>query len=413
VFGAPLPPVPESADAVVIGAGAFGFATAYQLAKAGLKEVVLLDQFEPGTQVSARAAGLFKLVQASEVKTQLAQRAVAVVTGFAAETGIVMPYVASGSMYAARTPAHASMVEAEVEDSLGWGVRLERLDKSEIRLATNYLNGDNIVSAWFVPEDIYIEEPRSMLMAYRQAGVNLGMLTIGHTPATGIRIERGAIAAVETPRGLVRTPIVVDTAGAWARAVGVMAMVDVPILPLRHQLRITSPIAGIAATDPVVRLIDSATYIRPSRGGLMFGGMESTPVPVDPTEAPGFSMDHLPLDHGLNDQFVDALVDDIPALRDAGIQEERGGVFTMTADGRLLVGPAAGVRGFWMATGCNGTGFSLSSGVGYHLAEWITTGAPSIDLSPLDPNRFTANPVSDADLRMAAVWQYANYYVPR
>jgi 4-methylaminobutanoate oxidase (formaldehyde-forming) len=85
----------------------------------------------------------------------------------------------------------------------------------------------------------------------------------------------------------------------------------------------------------------------------------------------------------------------------------------MTADGKLLVGPSNSVRGFWMATGCNGTGFSLSSGVGYYLAEWIATGSPSIDLTDLDPNRFAGQGLDDAMLLEKGVWQYANYYVPR
>ena len=89
---------PTTAGAVVVGAGAFGFATAYHLAKAGVPDVVLLDQYEPGTQVSARAAGLFKLIQASEVKTRLAQRATQVVTGFEAETGVSLPFITSGSL---------------------------------------------------------------------------------------------------------------------------------------------------------------------------------------------------------------------------------------------------------------------------------------------------------------------------
>ncbi len=221
------------------------------------------------------------------------------------------------------------------------------------------------------------------------------------------------MSAVVTPAGRIETDLVVDTAGAWARKVGRMALVDIPVQPIRHQLRITAPIEGIAPTEPVVRLIDSAAYIRPSRGGLMFGGMESNPLPLEPSEIDGFSMDRLPLDHALNDQFVDALKDDIVALDGATVQEERGGVFTMTADGMLMVGPAAGVRGFWMATGCNGTGFSLSSGVGYYLAEWITTGSTSIDMSLLDPNRFAGKPISADDLRDQAVFNYANYYIPR
>jgi glycine/D-amino acid oxidase-like deaminating enzyme len=404
---------PTSAGAVVIGAGAFGFATAYHLAKAGVKDVVLLDQYEPGTQVSARAAGLFKLIQASEVKTRLAQRATEVVTGFEAETGVPLPFITSGSIYAARTSAHAGMVEAEIEDSRGWGVRLERLSQREVNLSAPWLKGDNIVSAWFVVDDIYIEEPRSMLLAYRQAGEKLGMRTIGHTPATGIVVRNGEVAGVETPSGRIETSLVVDTAGAWARKVGRLALVDIPIQPIRHQLRITAPIAGVSKNEPVVRLIDSAAYIRPARGGLMFGGMESDPLPIEPAATNGFTMDRLPLDPHLNDQFVDALREDIPALDGATIQEERGGVFTMTMDGRLMVGPSNAIRGFWMATGCNGTGFSLSSGVGYTLAEWITTGSPSIDMTDLDPNRFTGTEITDDALKASAIWQYANYYVPQ
>jgi glycine/D-amino acid oxidase-like deaminating enzyme len=252
-----------------------------------------------------------------------------------------------------------------------------------------------------------------MPLAYRQAGERLGMHVIGHTPATAIVVRNGEVAGVDTPSGRIETSIVVDTAGAWARKVGRMALVDVPIQPVRHQLRITAPISGVSANQPVVRLIDAPAYVRPARGGLMFGGFESDPLPVDPDATPGFSMDQLPLDQSLNDQFAESLKADIDALDGATIQEERGGVFTMTADGLLMVGPSSQVHGFWMATGCNGTGFSLSSGVGYYLAEWITTGSPSIDLSPLDPNRFHGQDLSDQELRDAAVWQYANYYVPK
>jgi 4-methylaminobutanoate oxidase (formaldehyde-forming) len=145
----------------------------------------------------------------------------------------------------------------------------------------------------------------------------------------------------------------------------------------------------------------------------MFGGMEPDPLPIEPAATDGFTMDRLPLDPHLNDQFVDALREDIPALDGATIQEERGGVFTMTMDGRLMVGPSNAIRGFWMATGCNGTGFSLSSGVGYTLAEWITAGSPSIDMTDLDPNRFTGHDIGDDALKASAIWQYANYYVPQ
>jgi len=94
------------------------------------------------------------------------------------------------------------------------------------------------------------------------------------------------------------------------------------------------------------------------------------------------------------------------------VREHRGGLFTMTTDGRFLVGPAPEVRGFWSATGCNGSGFSLSPAIGQVLAEWITAGTPSIDLSALEPARFAGAALDDERLRAAAVWQYAHYYDP-
>ncbi|CAA9552319.1 MAG: hypothetical protein AVDCRST_MAG33-991 [uncultured Thermomicrobiales bacterium] len=403
---------PTDADVVVIGAGALGLATTFALARAGAGRVVLLDQFEPATQASARAAGLFKLLQFSEVKTRLAARSMAIVRGFEAETGVPLPFVDSGSIYAARTPQHASMVEAEVEDGRGWGVELVRIDNAEAHRLAPYLAGNNLLSAYLVPGDIYVEEPRSMLLAFWQAAERLGARVIGHAPVTGIRVEGGAVTAVETPHGEIRTPLVVDSAGVWSRIVGRMAGADVPVQPVRHHLRITSPVAGIEAKQPVVRLIDAATYVRPARGGVMYGGFEQDPLALDPETIEGFSMDKLPFDHHVNDRFRDAVIDEFPDLATTTVQEQRGGMFTMTADGMFLVGPSDAARGFWVASGCNGSGFSLSAGIGSVLAEWIVGGAPPFDVSALDPNRFATENLSDEELRGAGIWQYVNYYTP-
>jgi len=102
----------------------------------------------------------------------------------------------------------------------------------------------------------------------------------------------------------------------------------------------------------------------------------------------------------------------VPALRDAPVQEHRGGLFTMTPDGQLIVGPHPDVRGFWIATGCNGSGFSLSPGIGQVLAEWVVGGEPSIDLTACAPARFQAQLFDEGQLRSQGVWQYAHYYEP-
>jgi len=252
-----------------------------------------------------------------------------------------------------------------------------------------------------------------MLIAYRQAAERLGVRVLGHTPATGVRTEGDEVAAVVTPHGEIQTPVVVDTAGVWAGALGAAAGAAVLVQPVRHQLRITAPIEGVAPDEPIARIVDTAVYVRPARGGLMYGGFEHDPLAMASPDGPGFTIDMVPLDGRVTDRFLAEIGEDIPVLAGTTAQEERGGLFTMTADGFPLVGPSRRVRGFWAATGCNGTGFSFSSGVGACLAEWIVGGAPPIDLSPLDPDRSAAHPLSPDALRAAAIWQYANYYTPR
>ena len=406
-------PLPVSdADAVVIGAGAFGLSAAYHLAARGLGRVVVLDRFAPASQTSPRAAGLFKLVQADETLTRLARLSIEIVTGFEAATGVPMPHVRSGSLLVARTPEHAAMVDAEAARSRAWGVELEPVAETTAHRLAPFLTGRGLRTAYHVPGDIYVEEPATMLTAYLEAGTRLGVAVVGHAPATGLRVRDGRVERVVTPRGEIRAGTVIDAAGAWAPQVGALGGARVPVAPVRHQLLITEPLAGIAAAQPIVRIVDAAAYVRPARGGLMMGGFERDPLPLDPRADPDFTMDRVPLDRRVLDHVTDLIADQIPALPAETTDEHRAGLFTMTADGRFLAGPVPGLDGFWLATGCNGSGFSLSSGIGRCLAEWIVGGSPPVDLSTLHPGRFAGADLTDEQLLAAGVWQYANYYTP-
>jgi 4-methylaminobutanoate oxidase (formaldehyde-forming) len=405
-------PLPGHADAVVIGAGAFGLGTGFALAQNGLRNVLVLDQFEPGTQTSARAAGLFKNIQSSETKTKLTRRSIEIVKEFEQETGVTVPYVQPGSLFVARTPEHASMVEAEIEDSTGWGVHTERLDREEAMRRCPYVDASDFISAYFVQDDLYIDEPKALLVALMEAGRRVGMETIGHTAVTGIDVKNGEVRGVHTTRGYVGTPVVVDAAGAWARIVGQMAGVDVKIVPMRHSLRITAPIDGVSSDLPILRITDAAGYARPARGGLMYGIFEPDPLPFGPEPGQTMSLDMVPVSRAVLGEAHDRMKRSMPAIANATAQEERAGLFTMTADGKFIAGPMPGIQGFWVVSGCNGSGFSMSTGLGATIAEWIVGGAPEIDLSLLDPARFLDPEISDADLLAKSIWQYANYYTP-
>jgi glycine/D-amino acid oxidase-like deaminating enzyme len=385
--------------------------TAYHLASLGMQDVVVLDRFAPGSQASARAAGLFKHIQTDETRSRLAARSIDIVTHFEALSGVRLPVVKSGSIMAARTPEYAAIVREEATQSRAWGVDVEMVDAQEARRLMPFLAPNSTLAACFTPADIYIEEPASLLLAYLQAGARLGMSVLGHMPATGIRVSGGEVAGVLTPAGEIATPLVIDAAGAWSRQVGAFARAEVVIAPVRHQLFITEPIGGIEPTMPILRSIDTAVYVRPARGGLMFGCFEKDPLPLDPRgERATFSTDDISLDLDVLQHASGTVSDQVPVLQGADIDEHRGGLFTMTPDGQLVVGPIEAIHGLWCATGCNGSGFSLSPAIGQQLAEWIVGGHPSIDLSSLNPGRFGDKALDEQWLLRTAIWQYGHYY---
>ncbi|MFN8663314.1 MAG: FAD-binding oxidoreductase [Thermomicrobiales bacterium] len=404
--------LPSRADVVIVGSGAFGLSAAYQLSRVHSGSIVVLDRFDPASQTSPRAAGLYKLIQASKVKSQLAALSIEIIEGFAEESGQPLAYVKSGSVLAARTTEHAAMIDAEVTQSRGWGVEIEDLDQAELVRVAPYLSGRGVKRAYYIPGDIYIEEPAWLLQAYLSALAARGVQVIGNTPVTGFTITEGAITGVRTLAGDIESPLVVDAAGIWSRQVGALAGAEVAIAPVRHQLLITRPIAGMAPTEPIARIVDASAYLRPARGGLMMGGMEQNALAIDPRQDPDFEMSQTPLDMRILDQFTDELGPLTPALGDTPVAEHRGGVFTMTPDGRFLAGPSRQVAGLWLATGCNGSGFSLSAGLGRVLAEWIAGGEPPIDMSALDPDRFGRGPLDEDALVAAGLNMYSNYYTP-
>jgi glycine/D-amino acid oxidase-like deaminating enzyme len=142
----------------------------------------------------------------------------------------------------------------------------------------------------------------------------------------------------------------------------------------------------------------------------MVGGFEADPLPVDPAREPAsFSTDDLPLDLGVLRKMADQVTAEVPAAGAAPVAEHRGGLFTMSPDGRFVAGPVPGVDGLWVASGCNGSGFSSSLGIGEGLASWIASG-DAMGIEALAPGRF--GPLGDEELVSRGIWQYAHYYDP-
>ncbi len=407
-------------DVVVVGGGALGLSTALHCALLGA-EVTLVERRTLGSQASGRAAGLFKSVQADELRTTLARRSIEKASTFADWAGVELPVVRSGSVLVARRPAHQAMLAAELATSRGWGVPLTEVASSELADRASYLVPTGRETAVWCPEDVYVDEPVSLVRAYGEACRLAGVEVLEDEAVLEVTVgSGGAVDGVVTSARRLLAGTVVDAAGAWvrdvlARGTATRGRADVAVAPVRHQLLVTGPTDAVDLGDPIVRVIDAAVYVRPNRGGLMVGGFEADPLPVDPRAAtpddagPAYDTADVPLDPGVLERLVGSVVDSVPAA--AGqVAELRGGLFTMSPDGRFVVGPVGALPGLWVATGCNGSGFSSSPAIGEQLAQWLVKGRPELDLSPFAPDRFGR--VADAELVERGTWQYAHYYDP-
>jgi 4-methylaminobutanoate oxidase (formaldehyde-forming) len=397
-------------DVVVIGAGALGLSTALHCALAG-RSVVVLESHTAGAQASGRAAGLFKSVQADELRTWLARRSIALAVSFADWAGAALEVHRPGSFLIARTARHRDYLARELAQSRSWGADIRETAPGQVADRAGYYRPAGREFALWCPEDIYIEEPASLIQAYLAACRRHGVAVAEHEPVIGIPVAGGRVAGAQTAVRRIAAPVVVDAAGGWVRQVAGLAGAEVPLAPVRHQLLITAPEPGIDRSGPIVRVVDAAVYLRPARGGLMLGGFEADPLPVDPRQQPAsFTTDDVPLDLSVLRRLAAQVSAEVPGVAAAPAAEHRGGLFTRSPAGRFGAGPVPGQPGLWVASGCNGSGFSSSPALGEALASWITSGTAPPGMAALSPARF--GPLPDDVLITRGLWQYAHYYDP-
>jgi glycine/D-amino acid oxidase-like deaminating enzyme len=395
-----------SADVVVIGSGAFGASAAYHLARRGVR-VAVLERTALAAQTSPRAAGLSSQVRATPALTRLAQRAVAKLAAFSDETSQPLRFTQSGALKIARTERDAEQLAREVALGTAAGVPIELVSVAEARRRLPILGERGIVAVTWSPTDCNVE-PSELPLGYCRAAEKLGAVLLPHTAATGFEIGPSGIEGVRTPNGMIATRVVVDAAGAWARLVASALGATLPVVPTRHQLLITEPIAGVGPHFPIARVIDANVYVRHERGGLMLGGYE--PDPLQPETLPD-DVAALPLDLEVLWRLARSVREQFPIFQDPAIRvaEHRGGLPTLTIDDRYLVGPLPGVTGAWVMSGCCVGGLSVSPALGEAIAQWIVDGAPALDCSDISPARF-AGPVDEALLRERCRHAYATHY---
>ncbi len=400
----------DRADIVVIGSGGLGAATAFELVKRGAGNVVIVDRHDLASQTSPRAAGLVSHVRTSDLMVELVKLASAAIKRFTDDTGQPLDWVQSGSLKVARRREDVPVVEADVVRGERLGLDVELISADDAHRLNAFLHPAGVAAVIRVGNDLYFD-PSHVAIGYVRGAAARGATLLPRTTVSRVNVEDGRVTSVETDRGTIRAPVVVDAAGAWTRQVAEASGIHIPLVPTRHQLFVTEPLEGVRADLPIVRIMDAAVYVRPCEGGLLWGGYEEGPRMFD-MDALGqdFQIADTPLDADVLWGLAREVRQQLPVLLESEVREHRGGLPTMTADGQHIVGPVPGAQGFFVASGCCVAGLSISPAVGAALAAWIVDGRPPLDLAPLSITRFGSDPVLDERLERDAARQYRLFY---
>ncbi|MFJ9906913.1 NAD(P)/FAD-dependent oxidoreductase [Streptomyces sp. NPDC101152] len=376
------------ASAVIIGGGVMGTSIAYHLAAAGVRDVVLVERDELASGSTSKAAGGVRAQFSDELNIQLGARSLEAFGRFQEEIGYDIGLHRVGYLFLLSTPDEVASFEAGVRLQNSLGVPSRLITPEEARQLSPLISTDGLLAAAFSPTDGHCT-PEAVVHGYAAAARDLGARVLRHTEVTGIDLQGTSITAVSTTLGRIATDTVICAAGPWSRAVGAMAGVQLPVVPLRRQIAVTEPVAGLRPDLPMTIDFTTSLYFHAEGPGLLLGMS-------DPDEQPGFATD--PHDRWIP-RLAAAMQQRAPALLDLRRTGTWAGLYEITPDHNALIGEATSVSRLLYATGFSGHGFLQGPAVGEVIRDLYLGRVPFVDVSPLSADRFAADaPRPEANL---------------
>ncbi len=380
--------VPDRAEIVVIGGGIIGCSTAYHLARAGAADVVLLERAQLTTGSTFHAAGLVGQLRSSRSVTQLLKYSVELYDSLEADTGHPTGWKRNGGLRLACTADRLVELRRAATTGRSFGLDIEILTPSEARELWPLMDVSDVVGAAFLADDGQAG-PSDITQALARGARQLGVRIIEGCRVTGIDVEDARVRRVRTTDGDIVCETVVNCAGQWARSIGDMAGVAVPLVSVQHQYVITEPFAGVTPDLPTLRDPDRLVYFKEEVGGMVMGGYEPNPAPWAEAGIPDdFNGRLLAADWPRFEPLLEHAVRRVPAMETVGIRKLINGPESFTPDGNFILGEAPEVASFFVGAGFNAFGIAAAGGAGRALAEWILAGEPTSDLWPVDIRRF-------------------------
>ena len=371
---------PTQARVVIVGGGVVGCSVAYHLTKLGWSDVVLLERKSLTCGTTWHAAGLIGQLRATLNLTRLAQYTAELYRTLEEETGQATGLKQNGSLSIATTDERFEELKRAASMARTFGIDIEVITPADALKLHPLLNVDDLVGAVFIPGDGQLN-PTDVTQALAKGARMGGAQIFEDTKVTGIRQQNGRVTGVTTERGDIAAEYVVNCGGMWAREIGLMCGVNVPLHACEHYYIVTEQMDEIPADLPVLRDVDACAYHKEDAGKLLIGAFEPVAKPWGMDGIPeDFAFDELPEDFDHFEPILMGAMHRIPLLENAGIRTFFCGPESFTPDDRYHLGEAPELKNFFVAAGFNSIGVQSAGGVGKVIASWIVDGDPGVDL---------------------------------
>jgi sarcosine oxidase subunit beta len=370
----------DAADVVIIGGGVMGTSIGFQLARRRAGRVVLVEKHAVCSGTSAKSSAIVRTHYTTPTTARMALLARRVFERWGEEIGGECGFVPTGMLVIA---SHRPTVERTLAMNQALGIEASLVGVDDVRrLAPRVRVPEGAVVVW-EPRSGYAS-PHEVAHGFARRFAELGGELRQSTAALGIEVRGGRVHAVRTSRGEIATRHVVVAAGPWARAVGRLAGVDLPVTPSREAIVTLRPAFDWDPRHPVTGDLINEVYLRPETGGLILvGNTRDTVVPGDPDAYP-----ERPAEAEAAEVLA-RLARLMPAAETAAVTGGWCGMYEVSPDWNPIMGTAAGVAGLHYAVGFSGHGFKLSPVVGLLMAEQICDGAAhTVDITPYRLERF-------------------------
>jgi glycine cleavage system aminomethyltransferase T/glycine/D-amino acid oxidase-like deaminating enzyme len=404
---------PAQAQVVIIGGGVIGCSVAYHLTKLGWRDVVLLERTQLTAGTTWHAAGLIVSGFSTETDMHMAKYTRELYERLGKETGQDTGFKAVGYLQIASNPERLDSLRRRADYCRGHGVSTEEISAGEIKKMWPLFETDDILAGFFTAEDGRTN-PVDTTVALAKGAKMGGARVLEETRVIGIKQERGRVTGVITDKGEIEAEYVVNCGGMWARELGKMAGVHVPLQAAEHYYLITEPIEGMYQDMPIVEDPDLFAYYRDEMGGLMLGLFEPVAKPWGMRGIPEtFSFGEITPDWERMMPHLEHAMERIPIVREAGIHKFFCGPESFTPDMGPLMGEAPELKNYYVTAGFNSLGILFGGGAGQVMAQWIVDGLPPVDVSDIDiarmmPFQNNARYLHDRTVELLG-WQYISW----